>query len=221
MIIRSGLIRNRDGVDFAAFSEHWRHVHGPLALRVEAMRAYRQNHILERLPALQGDRLHRVDGISQLWFDDVESMRVAMESAEQRACIEDIRGFLGDVTILVQQEGKTRQHGDVDRLPVKFVYLLAGPEDAIETTVDRLFADLAASLANAALRINRIVDRGFSVDPTVSAGGQVIDAVVEIWLPEGTNDAIAERVLSESPDVEVVGAFRVNEVILKSQPNGG
>lgn len=75
MIIRSGLIRNRDGVDFAAFSEHWRRVHGPLALRVEAMRAYRQNHILARLPAREGDRLHRADGISQLWFDNVEFAR--------------------------------------------------------------------------------------------------------------------------------------------------
>ena len=64
MIIRSGLIRNRDGIDFAAFSQHWRQVHGPLALRVEAMRAYRQNHIVARLPAPRGDRLHRVDGIS-------------------------------------------------------------------------------------------------------------------------------------------------------------
>ena len=104
------------GVDFAAFSEHWRRVHGPLALRVEAMRAYRQNHSLARLPAREGDRLHRVDGISQLWFDNVESMRVAMESAEQRACIEDVREFLSDVTILIQQEGERRQHGDVDRL---------------------------------------------------------------------------------------------------------
>ena len=37
MIIRSGLIRNRDDIDFASFSEHWRYVHGPLALRVEAI----------------------------------------------------------------------------------------------------------------------------------------------------------------------------------------
>ena len=51
-----------------------------------------KNHILARLPAREGDRLHRVDGISQLWFDNVETMRVAMESAEQRACIEDIPG---------------------------------------------------------------------------------------------------------------------------------
>src|SRR5262245_48333097 len=92
----------------------------------QAMRAYRQNHILARLPAREGDRLYRVDGISQLWFDDVETMRIAMESAEQRACIEDIQGFLSHVTILIQREGERRQRGAVERLPVKFVYLLAG-----------------------------------------------------------------------------------------------
>jgi uncharacterized protein (TIGR02118 family) len=215
MIIRSGLVQKRDGVDFAAFSEHWRRVHGPLALRVEAMRAYRQNHILARLPAREGDRLHRVDGISQLWFDNVKSMRVAMESAEQRACIGDIREFRSDVTILIQQEGERRQHGDVNRLPVKFLYLLAGPEAVMKTTEDRLFADLAASFANAALRVNPIVDRGFSVDPTVSAGGQVIDAVLELWLPQGTDDAVAQHILSESPNIGTIGAFRVDELILK------
>lgn len=218
MIIRSGLIRNRDGVDFAAFSEHWRHVHGPLALRVEAMRAYRQNHILARLPSPQGDKLHRVDGISQLWFDDVESMRVAMESAEQRACIEDISGFLSDVTILVQQEGETWQHGNANQLSVKFIYLLSSLE-ALEPMVERLFADLAACLDSAAFRINPVVDRGFSVDPTVSEGRQVVDAVLEIWLPEGVNDAIAQRVLADHPDIGVVGAFRVDELILKDPKN--
>ena len=215
MIIRSGLIRNRDGVDFAAFSEHWRRVHGPLALRVEAMRAYRQNHILARLPAREGDRLHRVDGISQLWFDNVESIRVAMESDEQRACIEDILEFLSDVTILIQQESERRLHGNVDRLPVKFIHLLAGQEAAMKNMEDRLFADLAASFANAALRVNRIVDRGFSVDSTVSAGGQVIDAVLELWLPQGTHHAVAQRLLSQSLDIGIIGAFRVDELILK------
>jgi len=31
MIIRSGLIKNRDTVDFGEFSKHWKDVHGPLA----------------------------------------------------------------------------------------------------------------------------------------------------------------------------------------------
>ena len=56
---------------------------------------------------------------------------------------------------------------------------------------------------------------GFSVDPTVSAGGQVIDAILELWLPQGTHDAVAQHILSESPDMGIIGAFRVDELILK------
>ena len=85
----------------------------------------------------------------------------------------------------------------------------------MKTMEGRLLADLAANFANAALRVNPIVDRGFSVDPAVSAGGQVIDAVLELWLPEGTHDAVAQGILSEIPDIGTIGAFRVDELILK------
>jgi len=215
MIIRSGLIRSRDGIDFAVFSEHWRHVHGPLALRVGAMRAYRQNHIVARLEAPQGERLHRVDGISQLWFDDIEAMRVAMASPEQQACIEDIRGFLSDVTLLIQQEGETRRHGDGDRLPVKLIYLLAGSQEEIRAAVEALFAALSASSKSAAMRVNPVIDRNFSVDATVSSGGQVIDAVLEIWLPDESACTTARQVLGDTPEIGIVGAFQADEVILK------
>lgn len=220
MIIRSGLIRNRDGVDSAAFSEHWRHVHGPLALRVEAMRAYRQNHIVARLPASQGDKLHRIDGISQLWFDDAESMRVAMESDEQRACIEDIRGFLSNVTILIQKEGETRLHGRADRLPVKFIHLLSGPEMALQETAENLFADLALRCDSVALRINPVVDKSFSVVPAVPAGNQIIDAVMEIWLPKKAHDAAFRSVSPEHPEIGLVGSFQVDELVLKETGHG-
>jgi len=53
------------------------------------------------------------------------------------------------------------------------------------------------------------------VDRTVSAGGQVIDAVLELWLPQATRDAVAQRILSESPDIGIVGTFGVDELILK------
>ena len=142
-------------------------------------------------------------------------MRVAMESAEQRDCIEDIQGFLSDVTILIQKEGERRQHGDVDRLPLKFIFLLAGQEAVLKTMEEKVFADLSASYANAVLRVNPIVDRGFAVDPTVSAGAQIIDAVLELWLPRGTHDTVVQRIVSKSPEMRVIGAFRVDELILK------
>ncbi len=216
MIIRSGLIRKRDDVDFTRFSEHWRHVHGPLALQVAAMRAYRQNHILVRRPSPQAARLHRVDGISQLWFDDIESMRVAMDSAEQRACVEDLHTFLDGVTIVVQQQGDTRQHGDTSCLPAKFVYLLGGPVAALKALDEELFAVLAASWESMALRTNRVIIEDHSADPAVPVGHQIVDAVLEVWLPEGANDEAMQSALADNIDIKVIGAFQVDELTLKA-----
>ena len=49
MIIRSGVIKSQDSVDFGEFSKHWKEVHGPLARIVPRMRAYSQNHIRKTL----------------------------------------------------------------------------------------------------------------------------------------------------------------------------
>ena len=62
------LIARRPDLSGAAFSAHWRQVHGPLALRMPALRRYVQNHVrpwsfrLVEPPAL--------DGIAEAWFDD-------------------------------------------------------------------------------------------------------------------------------------------------------
>ena len=71
MIIRSGLIKNDDSVDFREFSKHWKDVHGPLARIVPRMRAYSQNHIRKTLASVEQFGFHRVDGISQLRFDSL------------------------------------------------------------------------------------------------------------------------------------------------------
>jgi uncharacterized protein (TIGR02118 family) len=111
MIIRSGLIKNKDTVDFDEFTKHWREVHGPLARIVPRMRAYSQNHIKRTILDSEKRGLHRVDGISQLRFDTVADMAVGVESPEQHACIVDIRGFLSDVTLLIQEEGELKGGG--------------------------------------------------------------------------------------------------------------
>ena len=111
MIIRTGLIKNRDGVGEEAFADHWLNVHGPLARQVPGMTAYSQNHIVERYPPIETPELHRVDGLSQLYFPDVPTMAEAMETPEQRACVEDIKGFLSEVTIVIQRRGECRASG--------------------------------------------------------------------------------------------------------------
>ena len=105
MIIRSGLIQNRSGVDPDAFDRHWREVHGPLAALLPNLRGYVQNHVTARLDTLADTSMHRIDGISQLWFDDVPSMVTGMDSPENEACVRDISGFLDNVTLFVQKPG--------------------------------------------------------------------------------------------------------------------
>jgi len=124
MIIRSGLIRNREGVSKETFDQHWREVHGPLARVVPAMRAYAQNHVLARLAA-GSQKLHGIDGISQLWFDDVAAMSQAMASPEQAACVEDIKGFLDRVKTVADRQLRDLRNQCVGVAEHLFMKLLA------------------------------------------------------------------------------------------------
>lgn len=217
MIIRSGLIRNRDGVDFRSFGDHWLNVHGPLALRVADMRAYTQNHIVERHLQERPELLHRVDGISQLYFDDVEAMRVAMTSPEQHACIEDIRGFLSDVTIVVQQAGEQVAFGDRSS-EIKLLFLLSGDQAKLKAAGGDLTNDLENSASGGVVRFNPVVDRSFAVDTSVPSGAQVIDGVLELWLPKSAVPAALDLVRSSASLGDTVASFEIVEYIMSALP---
>src|SRR6516164_10885493 len=170
MIIRSGLIKNKDTVDFDEFTRHWRDVHGPLARIVPRMRAYSQNHIKRTILDSEKRGLHRVDGISQLRFDTVADMAVGVESPEQYACVVDIRGFLSDVTLLIQEEGELKGAGHSAAGGCKLMYLIKGDGGALERLQGAL-TEMTSSIGGS-FRINRVINRDFRVDTTVPAGVQ-------------------------------------------------
>ena len=167
MIIRTGLIKNRDEVDDKSFAEHWLGVHGPLARQVPGMTAYTQNHIVERYPPIETTELHRVDGLSQLYFSDVATMAKAMESAEQRACVEDIRGFLSEVTIVIQRCGDIVSLGERSSRPdkAKLMAVLLGDSDAAETYAARAAARATSSGRVPAAAAAAPAGIGFGLEP--------------------------------------------------------
>ena len=214
MIIRSGLIKNHDTVDFGEFSKHWRDVHGPLARIVPRMTAYSQNHIKKTLASGEQFGFHRVDGISQLRFDTVADMAAGMDSPEQHACIVDIQGFLSDVTILIQEEGKLNQIGRSAPNGVKLMYLLRGNDAALMQLLDALPNVLSAT--GGSFRLNRIIDRNFRVDSTVPASNQMVDGVLEVFL---AGDSAGENfnktaAIESAPGIDVIGASEVNEYVV-------
>ena len=79
-----------------AFQDYWRNQHAPLvraAAPVLAIRRYVQSHSVAE-PALQaaaaargipvGDGVQEFDGIAELWFDSLESLRAATATEEGR-----------------------------------------------------------------------------------------------------------------------------------------
>jgi hypothetical protein len=72
------------------------------------------------------------------------------------------------------------------------------------------------SAASGSFRLNRIINRDFRVDPTVPAGDQMIDGVLEVYLAgdvtgENFNEAAA---IDTSPGIDVVGAYEVSEYVV-------
>ena len=74
------------GLTLVEFFAHWEHVHGPLAARVPGLRHYDQYHAV---PEGYAAGMNTHDGWSELWFDDVSSLRAAVESPEWQALAED------------------------------------------------------------------------------------------------------------------------------------
>lgn len=213
MIIRSGLIRNRDGVEFESFTEHWRNVHAPLVVKIDGLRAYSQNHIVERRPVKAASGLHRVDGVSQLYFDDVTSMKISMASIEQEACIVDLRGFLSDVTLLIQQAGEVRIVGGDTDCPVKLLYLLHCDLSDADQLVTQIRAALGGD-TNWKYRINPIIERDIVVDKSISAGEQIVDFVMEFWTQSPEHAETIADLIEESKAIEIISGLRVEEFVV-------
>ncbi|MEO8668375.1 MAG: EthD family reductase [Bauldia sp.] len=184
MLIRSGLIQNVDRIEAAAFGKHWREVHGPLAARLPNLRGYVQNHIVARGKS-GGIPIHRIDGISQLWFDDVGAMTVGMNSPENDACIADISGFLARVTLAIQDPGAWA--GPIPGpavVPAKVlaVYVGDGPVADVEREAANAFAEQGPFPAR--YRVNPVQRGTFIVDPSIARSEAPILAVVEALLPD-------------------------------------
>jgi uncharacterized protein (TIGR02118 family) len=74
MIKSIGMMKRKKGITREQFVEHWEKIHAPLFLAkdVPGFRKYVQNHPAKGAgPEFETD----IDGISEMWFDDLESLK--------------------------------------------------------------------------------------------------------------------------------------------------
>jgi uncharacterized protein (TIGR02118 family) len=116
MVKRLAIASRHPGLSYEEFFDHWFNVHGALAAKVPGLRRYVQNHaIVEAIPVLRGLGAVTHDGWSELWFDDLDSLRQAMATPEWQALREDgVRLFARASGVGIARE-RVQKWGDFKR----------------------------------------------------------------------------------------------------------
>lgn len=105
MIKVLSLLTRKDGISHEAFVRRWYEIHAPLALAVPGIRRYVQSHILDSLtrPDIPETDM-AVDGIAELWYDDLDSFRHAAATPEMKTLTDDGALFIGRIKTYVIEE---------------------------------------------------------------------------------------------------------------------
>lgn len=105
MIKSVGLLTRKHGLSHEEFVKHWYEIHAPLAHAVPGVRRYVQSHILaERtrpdIPATDVE----IDGIAEIWYDNMATMERANATPEAKRLHADGALFIGRIKSYIVEE---------------------------------------------------------------------------------------------------------------------
>lgn len=105
MIKVMALLTRKPEISHAEFVRHWYDVHGPLALAVPGIRRYVQSHITgtRSRPDIPDTEV-AVDGIAELWYDDMAAFEKAAATPEMKRLTDDGALFIGRIKTFVIEE---------------------------------------------------------------------------------------------------------------------
>jgi uncharacterized protein (TIGR02118 family) len=89
-------LKRMPGMGLEEFRKYWINAHGTLGAKLPGLRRYVQSHLIDEAYLYAEPRY---DGVAQLWFDNLDSLRSAFASAAGKALSADGPKFL-DLSIL-------------------------------------------------------------------------------------------------------------------------
>jgi len=108
-----------------------------------------------------------------------------MASLEQRLCIDDIKGFLSAVTIVIQRPGPWIHVGTGAARQAKVMAVLVGDPAASSSYADHLREWFEQNVAcGGSVRVNPVIERGHVVDGAVPRSEDIVAAIAELWFNE-------------------------------------
>lgn len=103
MIAAISLIRRRADISLDQFRAHWLHPHGTMTAELPATRRYVQHHPINAPGTNDYARQLGVDGVPELWFDDIQARTIAYTSSRIAECNVDSENFIGAVSRVVSE----------------------------------------------------------------------------------------------------------------------
>src|SRR5688572_4018969 len=100
MIKSIGLLRRKEGWTHEQFVKHWVEVHAPMAHELKRVRRYVLNLVVNEptrsdVPSMMP--LGNIDGIAEVWYDDMETYEAHKASPEGKEWLADAAKFIGSV----------------------------------------------------------------------------------------------------------------------------
>ena len=89
MIKMIGTAYKRDDFTTEEFFRYWRDVHAPITAKAPGIRGYVVSEVIGKYHGEQ----EGVDGFVELWWDDEEALKRAMDSPEEAAAWEDVANY--------------------------------------------------------------------------------------------------------------------------------
>ena len=93
MIKTITLLKRRPDLNPEEFHRYWRDVHANLVLQLPGVRQYVQSR-----PVFIPGKEPRFDGVAEVWYDDLASLRATIDSEACKQLLADEMNFMGPST---------------------------------------------------------------------------------------------------------------------------
>lgn len=204
MIKSMHFLKRKPGLTVERFQEYWRTTHADLIKRIPGLRKYTQCHTL-----LSGYRKGEpaYDGVAEIWYDDVETMRRIADLPESRAALADGEDFL-DVSkgALIVTEEHVQKEGPTDSSMVKLVEGITRKPGMDVEAFQSYWRTAHGPLAARIPMIRRYVQCHTRLSGYRAGRQPLYDGVAEVWA-DGT---AALRESEKTPEYAAVRADEPN-----------
>ena len=211
MIKQVSFLKRRDDLSPEEFRDHWLNVHADVVRQLNGIVRYVQNHALEPRSGF--------DGIAEVWFEDIESMRNVVDTPELAAIRSDEENFIDlntmGTVLTTEYLIKDREPPSADQKMMALVkgLLVDDPE-----TFQSEYRDQLGPLVAAVPGIDRYVQA--HARPGIYRTGRTpaYDAIASVWFSEvdalvSSREMQAVRDLERSIiDLENTGIGMVKEI---------